>query len=214
MRNIENEIARWKRRLEAPDRRWDPKVILEARQGNQNAAKLLVRRYERRLAKIIDTRLGEIQISDKEDIMQDTLSRIYQRIGGRGFGWKNEVSFFRFAVLTVTEAIANHLDDWHKGAVKSFNDEEFDSVDFFYEGMDDIETHEATRLLRELFDEMIKIELNRTNQKIMQWLVQGQSLNDISQKLKIPLRLLRARIKRSIEKLRSRRNTARYFKYP
>lgn len=74
-----------------------------------NAVNLLVRRLEHRLARIIDLRLAEIRVSDKEEILKETLVQIYHRIMSGGFEWTTEVMFLQFAVLTVTEAIASHL---------------------------------------------------------------------------------------------------------
>jgi RNA polymerase sigma factor (sigma-70 family) len=109
MRNISADIENWKRRLAAADRFFDPTLLVEARKGNKKSALLLVKRYEHRVARIIESRLGNARIRDKEDILQDALATMYGKVSTGGFTWTSENAFFRWIVLTVTGTIESQL---------------------------------------------------------------------------------------------------------
>ena len=180
MRNIEKEISGWKHRLDAPDRPWDPQLITDARRGNQDAVKLLVGRVERKLAKIIEVRLRDIPVSDKEDIMQETLAKIYRKIDSSGFSWSKEGLFLQFAVLTVTGAIANHVKAaaLSKKAVNSVNPDLLMFSGSFRPVLEDLIAKEDLGRLRRAIDRMPE-----KDRRLVECMMQGLSTSKISEGL-------------------------------
>jgi RNA polymerase sigma factor (sigma-70 family) len=206
VRDIKSEISAWKKRLQASDRAWDPSLFTDSQNGDRNAIAILVDRYHKRLAQIIDKRLTVAGACDKEDIFQDTLAKVYHDIEGSGFVWKSEAEFYRWLVLTVTNMIA-------RGASRLAMEDKarlgFDVLEILSHVPDSIASTEASedsRHLREALKRLIDIELSGVNRSIFRMLLDDQSLDEIAQRLKLTKSSLDARVRRSLRKLRSNRS--------
>jgi DNA-directed RNA polymerase specialized sigma24 family protein len=201
MRDIALELCNWKKRLESPERPWDPNVLREARNGSRPAKLLILRRYEHRVARIIESRLGNAQIRDKEDILQDALATIYTKLEAKGFEWESENAFFRWLVLTVTAEIKSELtlQAQEREAVVHFYWSEPEALEYFLGPQDSQETVGLDDV------SYIRSKLNKldiTDRKIVAMISGGASFGLVSQKLGISVLRVRRRYQISLEQLR------------
>lgn len=121
MRNVEQEIAHWRRRLESPEGVWDETILARARRGDRDAIQSLIERFNGRIAKIIDSRLGGAKVRDKEDLFQEALVQVVAGINGGSFKLESGASFLSWLVLVVTKTLA----DWLKREANRRRDLEY-----------------------------------------------------------------------------------------
>ena len=108
MRNVEQEIAQWKARLQSVEGVCDETLLANARNGCTAAVHQLSHRFESRIAKIIEARLGRAKAGDKEDLFQEAFLQVFNGIRLGKFESDSEASFLRWFVLVVTNVLA----DW------------------------------------------------------------------------------------------------------
>ena len=109
MRSVRQEIGHWKKRLEGSEVVWEKAILSKARSGDADAIQKVIQDCESRIAKIIDCRLGQVKVRDKEDLLQEVVVQILDGIQHEAFDFDTRGSFLRWLVLVVTRAIAAWL---------------------------------------------------------------------------------------------------------
>jgi RNA polymerase sigma-70 factor, ECF subfamily len=124
MRNIEEEIAQWKRRLDSPDGVWDETILEKALHGDTEAVNKLIERSGGRIAKIINCRLGRAKVRDKEDLYQEALVQVFDGIHQGELKAESEASFIVWLVLLVTRTLADWLTrETHRKRESEYDDQ-------------------------------------------------------------------------------------------
>jgi len=201
MRNIENEAINWKTRLEGPEGIWDETFLTKAQAGDSNAIEKLLHRYQRRIARIVDSRLRGVEVDDKEDLFQEALVSVFEGIHEHIQEVDSEHAFLQWLVMEVTQVLADWLENKaRQGRALQWSDN-VDLRSLFVEVSNRFEASDHT--------EMIEMLLNAAGQRsqvyrlILQNELDGGASRDLAITLGMDENVLRHKRRRLFEWLRS-----------
>ena len=171
----------------------DSKLISEVKSGNQFVFEFLIKKYQKRIATIISGIIGNC--AETADVGQETFIRFYY--GVKDF--RNESSILTYLTKIAINLSLNELKKRKRHFFISLfkNEEQTEEIDL----IQDTDRFEESNLRELISIALRQLDLN-TRMVIILRLIEGYSVKETSEILKIPLGTVLSRQARGQEKLK------------